>query len=156
MEGKPEIIQIWSPVICFARCYGIVPLKKCDQEPYFERCPGSFCWCLTVASVYLFTLTVAILVFKDTFSLPSTVIADASHHIIYYSHCELTILFFLFRSGDLVRLLQKWIETERLFDRSKIRLGKVTTTQCWFIYIATIIMSTVENTVYIVSAVHEK
>ena len=153
IERKPDIIQIWSPVICLARCYGIIPLKKRDREPYFERCSGSFVWSLMATTIYLFILIVSILVFKDSLSLSSKVIVESSHNIIYYGHCETTLLFFLFRSGDVIRLFHHWIETERFFSRIQIRLGRVTKAQIWFFCVVTFIMSTVDYTTYVVNAV---
>lgn len=152
-DRKPDIIQLWSPAICFGRCYGIIPLKKCWKEPHFERCTGSFCWALLLSLVYIFTLIISILVLKDSVNKSSTVIVESTHYVIYYFHCEMTLIFFLLRSDDLVNLLQQWIETERLFARNKIQLGRVTTFQCWLIYLASVILSTIENAVYIFSTV---
>lgn len=153
-DRKPDVIKLWSPAICFGRFYGIIPLKKCDHEPYFERCIGSFCWGLLLSLVYTFTLMVCFLVLKDSLNESSTVIVESAHYVIYYSHCEMTLIFFLLHCEDIVNLMRKWIEIERLFNLNHIRIGSRTTAQCWIIYLATVIMSTTENSVYIFSTVY--
>lgn len=152
-QTKPDVIYLWNPLIHFTRFYGIIPMRRSEKEPYFERCNGSACWSLVVAAVYCFTLIVAILAFKDTFDRPSTVIVEASHFIIYYSHNEATVIFFLLRSRDLPKLFQLWIDTERDLAQRGIRLSKLAKIQCWFIFIATIIICTIENMTYILSRV---
>lgn len=152
-DQKPDVIKLWSPAICFGRFYGIIPLKKSDREPYFERCSGSFCWGLFLSLIYTFTLMVCILVLKDSLNQSSTVIVESAHYVIYYLHCEMTLVFFLLHSEDLINLMRKWIDTESLLNLNKIRIGNRTTALCWIIYLATIIMSTVENSVYIFSKV---
>jgi hypothetical protein len=73
--------------------------------------------------------------------------------LIYYAHCEMTLVFFLYYSGEIVSLFQHWVETERLLNLRQIFLGKITKAQCWLIFIATVILSNLENGFYITSAV---
>lgn len=153
MAKKPDVIQLWNPVISFLRCYGVVPLKQCDKDPYFERSSGSFCWCLSVASIYLFTFVISVCLVIDTFNSSSKMIADATFYLIYYAHCEMTLVFFLYYSGELVSLFQHWVETERQLQLRKIFIGKITKAQCWLIFIATVILSNLENGFYITGAV---
>ncbi|KAK4011558.1 gustatory receptor for sugar taste 64e [Daphnia magna] len=155
MARKSDVIQLWSPVISFFRCYAIVPLRQCHKEPYFERCRGSFYWCLLVAFVYLCTFIFSILLVIDTFNSSSKMIADATFYLIYYAHCEMTVVFFLLQSSDLLQLLQHWIDTERLLEENQIFLGRTVKCQCWFIFIATVIMSNLENALYIAGAVKD-
>lgn len=150
---KPDVIQLWNPVISFFRCYAIIPLRQSNNEPYFERCRGSFCWCLTVATIYLFTFVISVLLVIDTFNSSSKMIADATFYLIYYAHCEMTLVFFLFQSTELLQLFQNWIDTERILSQSQIAIGRSTKCQCWFIFIATVIMSNLENGLYITGAV---
>lgn len=152
-DRKPDVIKLWSPVICFSRFYGIIHLKKCDHEPYFEKCTGSFCWGLFLSLIYIFTLLIAVLVLKDSLNESSTVIVESSHYVIYYLHCELTLVYFLLYSDDFANLMQKWIDTEILLNLNKIRLGSRTKVKCWIIYLAIIILCTAENSVYIFSTV---
>jgi gustatory receptor len=153
MAKIPDVIQLFNPIISFLRCYGVVPLKKCDKEPYFERSSGLFCWCLSVALIYLFTFVISVRLVIDTFNSSSKMIADATFYLIYYAHCEMTLVFFLYYSGEIVSLFQHWVETERLLHLRQIFLGKITKAQCWLIFIATVILSNLENGFYITSAV---
>ncbi|XP_046458761.1 gustatory receptor for sugar taste 64b-like [Daphnia pulex] len=138
MKKKPDFIQLWNPVISFCRIYAVIPLRQSDKEPYFERCSGSLCWCLLVASIYLFGFVLSVILVLDTFSSSSKIIANATFYLIYYVHCEMTL---------------NWIQVENLLIKHKIHLGKVLVAQCWTIVIATLIMSHLENGCYIISAV---
>lgn len=153
MKKKPDFIQLWNPVISFCRIYAVIPLRQSDKEPYFERCSGSLCWCLLVASIYLFGFVLSVILVLDTFSSSSKIIANATFYLIYYVHCEMTLVFFIYRSQDLLDLFQNWIQVENLLIKHKIHLGKVLVAQCWAIVIATLIMSHLENGCYIISAV---
>ena len=153
MKNKPDFIQLWSPVISFCRFYAVIPMRQTNKEPYFERCPASLCWCLVVASIYFFAFVLSVFLVLDTFSSSSKIIANATFYLIYYIHCEMTLIFFVYRSQDLLNLFQHWIKIENLLAKYNIHLGKVLVAQCWTIVIATVIMSHMENACYIISAV---
>ena len=152
-DQVPEVVQLWSPALGFCRCYGVIPLKKCEQEPYFERCTGSYIWGLFLSLVYVFSLGMALVVLKDSLDKPATVIVESCHYVIYYIHCELTLAAFFLNSENLVGLFQQWIQTEKILARYKIHLGKSTINKCWILYSVTIVMSTMENAFYLYSTV---
>ena len=153
MREKAAFIQLWNPVISFCRFYAVIPLKQSNKEPYFERCSGSLCWCLAVAAIYLFCFVLSAFLVVDTFSSSSKIIANATFYLIYYIHCEMTLIFFICRSQDILNLFHHWIEIENLLIIHKIHLGNVLVAQCWTIFIATVIMCHLENVCYITSAV---
>lgn len=154
MAKKPEIIQLWNPVVCFGRFFGVTPFKRCDREPYFEYCCTFYCWSLVLVSLSVFALVASVTISKKGSVLSSAFIVEVSQYFIYYAHCKFTLLFFLLRYQDFLRLLQQWIDAERFFLRCNIRLGKFTTNVCWFLYAATIILMIGDNASFILSPVN--
>ena len=150
---NPEVIRLWSPAIGFLRCYGVIPFKKSNREPYFERCAGSYVWGLFLSFIYLFILGIWIVLLMDSFTKPTAILIETCHTITYYCHSELTLVFFFLNSENLLSLFQQWIRTERLLSRIKIELRKKTMIQCWGLYVTLIILSTLENIFFLYSTV---
>lgn len=53
----------------------------------------------------------------------------------------------------LPHLLQRWIDTERTLREKGIHLGRFTAVQCYVVYVASVVISTVENIIYILGRV---
>ena len=149
----PEIIQIWSPLIDFFRCCGIIPLKRSNHPPYFERCIGSYCVSLLLFTLIFFTSLITIIILKNNSQLSVIEILDIVLHLIYYSHCELTLAYFMLRSGDIIQLFQFWIDVERVLNEANIRLGRAIQVKCWVIYSFSIVILFSDNILFICSKV---
>ena len=141
MDRELEVIRLWSPVISFCRCYGVIPLKKSDQRPYFDRCFGSHCLSFLFSLNLIFNLFLATLVLMNCLDEPFTLILEKITDIIFYCQCELTLMFFFLNSESLLGLLQQWIDTEKALDHFEISLGKTTVIECWIFYVLTIFIS---------------
>lgn len=165
LTKKRESTQLWSTLVNFARCCGIIPMRPCEREPFFELCPGSLCLNVFQIILFLFTLTVSSVVLREVLNgsfIRGIVVAEACSGILYYLQLEVTLLFFLWHSRDrLSALLQQWIDTERALERIRHRsgsnesiyLGSLTALICNVIFSAIVILSTLENTIYLVSHV---
>ena len=139
------MVRLWSPVISFCRCYGVIPLKKCDREPYFDHCIGSYCLSFVLSLNLTFNVLLASYILVISFEDSLIKIFEIVTYVIYYCQCEYTLLFFFLNSGDLLGLFQQWIETEKALVKFDIRLGKKTVVQCWIFYALTIIVSTFDS-----------
>jgi hypothetical protein len=157
---QPQVIQLLSPLIEFGRCCGIIPLKKIDTEPYFELCRGSLCCNIVSFLIYLFTLIVSMFLLVESAFINesssgniSSFVFNAGQYATYYIHCEVTLIFFLMRHGDLIRLIQQWIDLELFLNRYNIRLSSSLKMQCWVIYVATVSLFTLDIVFYILRKV---
>ena len=154
--GKPDVIQLWCPVINFGRCFGIIPLKTIDTNPYIQRCMGSTCASIGFFLLYSFAFVVSFLVFKDNVGKAnhiSVAIVESSKFLFYYCHCLLTLAFFLYRSDDLVLLIKNWVELEQELSRYKINLGASTKNAFFVICTSTLILFSTESALYLISQV---
>ncbi len=157
MEDKPDIFLVWCPLINFCRCCGIIPLKRDDTPPYFQRCAGSSCFNISMILCYLFIFIVSVLLFRDTawtFGFTSINAVETSKLIGYYAQSLLTFGFFSLNAGEIVSLLQEWIDLEMKLGTKGIRLGLGTKIQCWVICVVTLFAFTTENALYFISEVN--
>lgn len=147
------MVRLWSPVISFCRCYGVIPLKKCSIGPYFSRCTGSYCLSLFLSLNLLFNLLLAAYGFIKSFEESLIKSLQNVTYVIFFFHCELTLIFFFLNAGSLLGLFEQWIETEKTLAGFNIRFGKKTMIKCWSFYVSTIIISTFDSlsTVFYVS-----
>ena len=154
LRKKPYVMELWSPLLNYSRCFGVIPVKPCDNSPYFTFClrDGSFTLCIILIVLFLFTLSVSCLDFHGTLGQPAALVVESSHHIIYYSHCSLTVLFFIFRSRDLIPLFQQWISTEQSLSAYGIDRG--ISFPCAVIYIIGLLLLFLDNTLFVVSKVN--
>ena len=155
LDDKPQVIQLLCPLINFGRCCGVIPLKRCDNEPYFERCLGSYCWGLVLFTIYVFRLVTTFWSSQD-WSDRSTIniVSVIGLNVNFYLHCNFTLIFFMLRSNDLVQLFQLWIDLERTFTRNNIHLGLPTKRKCWLIYFASGILFTIDYINYFYRSVN--
>ena len=151
---KLKLVELWSPVIGFFRCYGVIPLRKCDKGPSFERCLGSLCLGLFLLVLFILELSIGTLVLKDSSKVSSRQFADASLSVDCLVHCVFTMAFLIVKSGDLVRVLKIWIDTEKILANFNVSLGKVTFVKCWILLFAFIIFITLENAIFISNMVY--
>ena len=140
---------MWSPVIGFFRCYGVIPLRKCDKEPYFEKCFGSLCWSFLLSAMYNLALGISLLCLKESSEISFQLFIATTMFVDYSVHSAFTVAFFMVKSDGLVRLLQIWIDTEKILTKLNIILGKATFVKCWILLFAFIIFITLENVIYI-------
>ena len=156
--NKPQVIQLLNPFIDFGRCCGIIPLRKCSSEPYFEFCPGSFCCNIASFVIYLITLIISLLLLVESFFISSgnivNFVCTSSQYVTYYIHCEVTLIVFMLRYDHLIVLLQKWIDLEGLLlKRCNIQLSISVKRQCWLIYFSTATLFTIESVLFVLRKV---
>jgi len=123
-EKKPELIEMWRPIININRYLGIALLQPVDEEPYFKYRQFS-CWLIisgVIVFIFSYSLTLTSLGFQHRFTrtISSLVLVELVIELIYLIHCQLTIVFFLHRGKRFVDLFQHWIETERSLKNKHI------------------------------------
>ena len=150
----PQVIQLWSPLIDFFRCCGIIPLRRCSRSPYFECCWGSYIVGLLLFTFIFFTILISLLALKKASDHQAPMqVFEAVLLLIYYIHCEFTLAYFMLYSRDIIQLFKFWIDTERILHSTDIRLGSATQVKCWIIYCASIVILLADNVLYIFSKV---
>jgi len=152
----PQVIHLWSPLIDFFRCCGIIPLRRCSRSPYFECCLGSYSVGLLLFTFIFFTILISLLALKKASDHQAPMqVSEAVLILIYYIHCESTLAYFMLYSRDIIQLFQFWIDTERILmdNTNNIRLGYAIQVKCWIIYCASIVILFADNVLYIFSKV---
>lgn len=124
VKEKPDLFDLWRPIINLNRHLGIVLLQPIDNAPYFKHQLRSFRLINSAVVVFIFSylLVLAIISFQNQFthSILSEVLVDLVTDLIYLIHCQFTIGFFLNRGKRLVDLFQNWTKTERSLKNKRI------------------------------------